>query len=107
MPILKYIPKKKTVIDRRTNDGGYYEAICDECGNEFYPKRNNARYCSKSCQQMAWRNIKIAEEENDLNNISYFCDLIGNEFNRKNDLKSGLAYHLKSFQIAQQIMLIV
>ncbi|MCX6147188.1 MAG: ATP-binding protein [Candidatus Kapabacteria bacterium] len=47
--------------------------------------------------------LKIAEEENDLINISYFCDLIGNEFNRKNNFKAGLAYHLRSFQIAQQI----
>ena len=57
MPILKYIPKKKNVIDRRSNEGGFYEAECDECGGKFYPKRNNAKYCSQSCQQMAWRRI--------------------------------------------------
>ena len=49
MAILNYIPKKKEVIDRRTDNGGYYEAVCDECGNVYYPKRSNAKYCSRSC----------------------------------------------------------
>lgn len=55
MPILRYIPKKKNVIDRRSNEGGFYEAECEECGGKFFPKRGNAKYCSQSCLQMAWR----------------------------------------------------
>lgn len=55
MAILKYIPIKKEVIDRRTTDGGYYIAVCENCGNEFYPKRSNAMYCSRSCLVMAYR----------------------------------------------------
>lgn len=55
MGIQKYIPKKKNIIDRRTPDGGYYEAVCDDCGTVFYPKRSNARYCSHSCTVAAMR----------------------------------------------------
>lgn len=55
MGVIKYIQKKKIVTDRRKADGGYYEAECNECGGQFYPTRSNAIYCSKSCQQMAWR----------------------------------------------------
>lgn len=58
MGIISYIPKKKEVIDNRTSEGGYYHAICDECGNEFYPKRSNAKYCSRSCLVMAYRKNK-------------------------------------------------
>ena len=61
MAILNYIPKKKEVIDRRTDNGGYYEAVCDECGNVYYPKRSNAKYCSRSCNVMAYRRKKKAE----------------------------------------------
>jgi hypothetical protein len=61
MAILNYIPKKKEVIDRRTDNGGYYEAVCDECGNVYYPKRSNAKYCSRSCTVMAYRRKKKAE----------------------------------------------
>jgi hypothetical protein len=59
MGVLKYIPKKKFVVDKRTDDGGYYDAVCDECGNEFYPLRSSAKYCSRSCQVMHYRkNLK-------------------------------------------------
>ena len=58
MGIISYIPKKKEIIDNRTSEGGYYHAICDECGNEFYPKRSNAKYCSRSCLVMAYRKNK-------------------------------------------------
>ena len=64
MAIVKYIPKKKEVIDRRNPDGGYYEAECEECGNIFYPKRSSAKYCSRSCTVMAYRRAiksKLAE----------------------------------------------
>ena len=62
--MLRYIPRKKEVIDRRSTEGGYYEAQCEECGNTFYPKRSSAKYCSRSCTVMAYRRAiknKIAE----------------------------------------------
>ena len=55
MGVLRYIPKVKEVIDNRSPDGGYYEAECNECGNIFYPKRSNAKYCSRSCLVMHYR----------------------------------------------------
>lgn len=55
MGIIRYIPKKREVIDRRTENGGYYEAVCNECGNAFYPQRSSAKYCSRSCAVMAYR----------------------------------------------------
>ncbi len=58
MGVISYIPKKKEIIDNRSNEGGYYRAVCDECGNEFYPKRSNAMYCSRSCLVMAYRKKK-------------------------------------------------
>ena len=58
MGVISYIPKKKEVIDNRSNEGGYYTAVCDECGNEFFPKRSNAMYCSRSCLVMAYRKKK-------------------------------------------------
>ena len=58
MGIISYIPKRKEIIDNRTSEGGYYHAMCDECGNEFYPKRSNAKYCSRSCLVMAYRKNK-------------------------------------------------
>jgi len=64
--IEEYIPKRKEIIDRRSRDGGYYVASCDRCGERFYPIRNNAKYCSKSCQQMAWREKTEAENGTEL-----------------------------------------
>lgn len=61
MGILKYIPKKKEIIDNRSSEGGFYEAECDECKNTFYPKRSNAKYCSRSCLVMAYRKKKTSE----------------------------------------------
>ncbi|MFN7611495.1 MAG: hypothetical protein ACK5QX_11260 [bacterium] len=58
MGVISYIPKKKEVIDNRSNEGGYYTAVCDECGNDFFPKRSNAMYCSRSCLVMAYRKKK-------------------------------------------------
>ncbi len=55
MGVLRYIPKVKEVIDNRSPDGGFYEAECDECSNIFYPKRSNAKYCSRSCLVMHYR----------------------------------------------------
>jgi anaerobic selenocysteine-containing dehydrogenase len=55
MSIKSYVPPKKNIIDHRTAEGGYYNAICDVCGTEFFPKRSNARYCSSNCGIVAHR----------------------------------------------------
>lgn len=62
MPILRYIPPKKTIVDRRTSEGGYYQAECDHCGSIFYPKRCTAKFCSRSCTVMAYRLTKSAKK---------------------------------------------
>lgn len=62
MPILNYVPKKTTKIDHRSEAGGYYEAKCTECSETFYPKRNSAKFCSKTCQMQAWRRKRTAAE---------------------------------------------
>lgn len=55
MSIKSYVPPKKNIIDHRTTEGGYYNAICDVCGTEFFPKRSNAKYCSSNCGIVAHR----------------------------------------------------
>jgi uncharacterized OB-fold protein len=62
MGVVRYIPKQRIATDRRTEDGGYYEAVCDECGNTFYPKRNNAKYCSNACTVAVHRRNKQVDE---------------------------------------------
>lgn len=62
MPILRYIPLKKTIVDRRTSEGGYYQAECDHCSSIFYPKRSTAKFCSRSCTVMAYRMTKSAKK---------------------------------------------
>jgi len=62
MAILRYVPKKKEIIDKRSESGGYYEAECDECGTIYYPTRANAKYCSRSCQVMAYRSGKTKKD---------------------------------------------
>jgi|TARA_B110000259_G_C13986565_1_gene390691 hypothetical protein len=62
MGVLKYIPKRKEILDRRSVDGGYYEAECDVCGTTFYPSRSNAKYCSRSCNLILWRQKKVLKE---------------------------------------------
>jgi hypothetical protein len=62
MGIVRYVPKQRIVTDRRTEDGGYYEAVCDECGNTFYPKRKNAKYCSNACTVAVHRRNKEVKE---------------------------------------------
>lgn len=61
MSILRYIPKNGAVNDRRSPEGGYYEAIC-YCGQKFYPKRSDAMYCSKNCALKAYRKEKKEDE---------------------------------------------
>jgi hypothetical protein len=59
MAIKKYVPPKRTIVDRRSDDGGYYEAECDNCGSSFYPKRSNAKYCCNACSVAAHRRKQI------------------------------------------------
>ena len=63
MSIKSYVPPKKNIIDHRTTEGGYYNAICDVCGTEFFPKRSNAKYCSSNCGIVAHRTA-IANGDN-------------------------------------------
>lgn len=49
MAIIQYVPRNVEVLDRRTPEGGYYVAKCEECGREFYPKNKKAKFCSKEC----------------------------------------------------------
>lgn len=60
MPILKYVPPAKKIIDNRSSAGNYYVAKCDVCGTEFFPKRRNAKYCTSNCGLVAHR-ISVAE----------------------------------------------
>ena len=55
MALKRHIPKKVEIIDRRSKDGGYYIAECDECGIEFYPVSSRAMYCSNRCALRAYR----------------------------------------------------
>ena len=62
MSILRYIPKQSAINDRRTPEGGFYEATC-RCGNKFYPKRSDALYCSNRCAVQANREAKKEKEK--------------------------------------------
>jgi hypothetical protein len=62
MAILKYIPPKRVINDRRTPDGGYYEAKCEHCDTLFYPKRKTAMYCSNSCTVSAYREKRAKQK---------------------------------------------
>ena len=50
MAIKSYVPKKSMILDRRSAEGGYYIAECEECKREFYPKNAKARFCSSECR---------------------------------------------------------
>lgn len=60
MPILSYVPEKKTILDHRKPDGGYYTAKCDVCGTDFYPLRSSAKYCSPKCAVSNHRSEKAS-----------------------------------------------
>ena len=62
MGIIKYIPKTTTILDRRSDDGGYYVAKCDNCGREFYPKSRRAKYCCKDCGSKFYLNVILAKK---------------------------------------------
>ena len=62
MAIIKYIPKTTTILDRRSDDGGYYIAKCENCGLEFYPKNKRAKYCCKDCGSKYYVNVILAKK---------------------------------------------
>lgn len=45
----------KKILDRRSDEGGYYEAKCDHCGTLYYPKSALSKYCSRACAVQAYR----------------------------------------------------
>jgi len=51
MAIISFVPAKKQLKDYRSSGGSYYVAKCELCGEEFYPKRSSAKYCSLACMQ--------------------------------------------------------
>jgi hypothetical protein len=55
MPILKYVPPTKKILDHRNPEGGYYEAECEICGTKFYPKRSTGKFCNPNCRLIAHR----------------------------------------------------
>ena len=63
MAIVKYIPRKRDIVDRRNPKGGYYEMTCDSCGTTFYPTRDNAKYCCRACGLQVWRKDRKRREE--------------------------------------------
>lgn len=58
----EYVPVKTKIVDRRNENGGYYIAICDNCGTEFYPDNGNAKFCTPNCTLMSWRKRKVKGE---------------------------------------------
>lgn len=59
MGVLRYIPPTKKIVDNRSHEGNFYEAVCDNCGTKFYPKRSNAKYCSSNCCSIRHRREKV------------------------------------------------
>jgi len=59
MATVRYIPRKVKPRDSRNPEGGYYESKCDVCGQTYYPKRDNTKYCSQTCAMRATRNRRI------------------------------------------------
>jgi hypothetical protein len=95
MAILRYIPIKKQVIDKRTEEGGFYEAECDECHNPFYPKRSNARYCSRSCLVMSYRKKNIGKPFQKKSILSTV--LSNDQLNEKIKIKEDCAGTMSAF----------
>tara|TARA_Y100000766_G_C18776906_1_gene541240 strand:+ start:253 stop:729 length:477 start_codon:yes stop_codon:yes gene_type:complete len=55
MAIVRYIPRKRDIVDRRSEKGGYWEMTCESCGTTFYPTRQNAKFCCRACGLQNWR----------------------------------------------------
>ena len=58
MAIVKYVPRKRDIVDRRSEQGGYWEMTCESCGTTFYPTRENAKFCCRACGLQNWRKRK-------------------------------------------------
>lgn len=58
MAIVKYVPRKRDIVDRRSEQGGYWEMTCESCGTTFYPTRQNAKFCCRACGLQNWRERK-------------------------------------------------
>lgn len=105
MGILRYIPKKREVIDRRSENGGYYEAVCNECGNAFYPQRSSAKYCSRSCQVMAYRKSVIAKPAKSIVKVPKVAEFASKEvFSSRNDVVKYLKrnyWHIMSGKVTE------
>jgi uncharacterized OB-fold protein len=59
------VPAPVQVKDYRNEGGVFYEAICDQCGRKFFPKRSTAKYCCKQCGIEA-RNGRTLIKEDEL-----------------------------------------
>lgn len=98
MAILRYIPPKKTIVDRRTSEGGYYQAECDHCSSIYYPKRCTAKYCSRSCTVMAYRmakSVKKAIKEAKKGTFTKIGDCYGYDEVIKLLASNGYSLHLR------------
>jgi hypothetical protein len=58
MAILKFVSPNKKVKDNRKNPNGYYEAVCEQCSERFFPSRSTALYCSDSCTYQHRKNLQ-------------------------------------------------
>ena len=58
MAIVRYVPRKRDIVDRRSEKGGYWEMTCESCGTTFYPTRKNAKFCCRACGLQNWRERK-------------------------------------------------
>ena len=76
------------------------EKFCEECGNAFITNKNEAKYCSRKCANIAHgKNVANANQED---GRWLKCEICGNvkspaefSFNIRNDLSSGKMSHCK------------
>jgi transposase len=60
VPAISTCSKRCSKLVERERRRVTHEArCCDVCGEEFTPKRSDARYCSNSCRQDAYRKRKL------------------------------------------------
>jgi hypothetical protein len=110
MPIVKFVPPLFDIKDYRTPHGNYYVAKCDNCGQEFYPKRSDAKFCSKKCTLITYRINKTndpkpkAPKKEEFEPIETVVGRIGvvNWFREVLDVKTwGLVTVLKNMDIGE------
>lgn len=46
----------KKIIDHRGNGTAVYEKTCEACGNKYYPKKFDSRFCCNNCRAYYHRN---------------------------------------------------